>query len=258
MATPSLPDWPRRYFEKPGGKPFLFFVVYGRFGDLPGLSATHYRSAGIPSGFDLSHYQAEEHPDVLAGFREGYVWDQFQARNPSLAAQVAASGECLILRGEIDDSATLNYLRDSVGLLTFLLDQGGIIVYDPFVFHWWEPETWRTRIFDPAGPVPRHHVVILTSEDSPPSLTWFHTRGMRKFGRPDLSVHGVGTHHHDAVIDVCSRFIEFQAFGGIIEEGKEIRMQSLPEGMVCHHAGDLDDPDFNNVHVEISWEQERN
>ncbi len=38
--------------------------------------------------------------------------------------------------------------------------------------------------------MPRQHVVILTSEecsgDGRP-LTWFHTRGMRKFGRPDLS-----------------------------------------------------------------------
>lgn len=250
----QLPDWPRPHFKQPGGRPFLFFVVYGKFGSLPEMSASRYRSAGVPAGLDLSHYQAEQHRDVLANFREGYLWNDLRARNPELAARIVESKECLILRGEIEDCETLNYLRDSVGLLTFLLDNGGITVYDPMTFRWWEPEEWRNRIFHPAGPVPRHHVVILTSEESDPTLTWFHTRGMRKFGRPDLSIHRVRPEYNEAIIDLCNRFIELQAFGGIIEEGQPIRMKSLRRGMTCHHRGDLDDPDFNNVHVEIEWE----
>lgn len=78
------------------------------------------------------------------------------------------------------------------------------------------------------------------------------------FGRPDLSIHNVPVQYHQAVIDLCNRFIEFQAFGGVIAEGQEIKIWSLPEGMVCHHRGDMDDPDFNNVHVEITWARERN
>jgi hypothetical protein len=30
-------------------------------------------------------------------------------------------------------------------------------------------------------------------------------------------------------------------------------MKRLPKAMICHHQGDLNDPDFNNVHVEIVW-----
>ena len=257
MSEP-LPVWPRPHFQRPGGKPFLFFVVYGKFGNLPELSVSQYRSAETPSGFDVSHFVADQHPDVLTRFQEGYLWEQLLTSNPELAAQIAESQECLILRGEIEDCDNLNYLRDSVGLLTFLLDNGGITVFDPSMFQWWEPEEWRNRIFDPAGPVPRHHVVILTSAESDPALTWFHTRGMRKFGRPDLSIHNVPARHNDAIIDLFERFIELQAFGGIIEEGQAIRMKSLPKGLICHHVGDLDDPDFNNVHVEISWSHERN
>jgi hypothetical protein len=47
--------------------------------------------------------------------------------------------------------------------------------------------------------------------------------------------------------------MEFQALGGVIEKGKELKMRSLPEGMICHYGGGLDDPDLNNVHVEITW-----
>jgi hypothetical protein len=202
---------------------------------------------------DLSHYGVERNRDVLVGFQEGYLWDELRTQNPPLADRIAETKECLILRGEVEDGETLNYLRDCVGLLTFLLDNGGVTIYDPLMFRWWEPEDWRTHIFVPNGAVPRQHVVLLTSQESDPALTWFHTRGMRKFGRADLSIRNVPAEYNDAVIDLCNRFIELEAFGGIIDEGQEIRMQSLPDGMTCHHRGDLDDPDFNNVHVEIQW-----
>jgi hypothetical protein len=43
------------------------------------------------------------------------------------------------------------------------------------------------------------------------------------------------------------------AFGGMPADGETIQMKSLPAGGVVRHRGDLDDPDFNNVHVEIEW-----
>jgi hypothetical protein len=249
----ELADWHRKFYQEPGGKPLMFYVVFGAFLSTPPLSRQEYRSNGVFPGLQLSHYDWGKHGDVLDGFRQGYLWDELNRHRPEFADAVQQSGECLILRGELEDQSDLNYLRDTVGLLTFLLDHGGIVVYDPLMFQWWEPEEWKDRIFRPGGVVPRHHVVILTSDEPDgESLTWFHSRGMRKFGRPDLSVHHVPPQYRDAVIDLFERFIEFQAFGGVIEEGQEIRMKTLPKAMTCEHAGDLDDPDFNNVHVEIT------
>ena len=76
---------------------------------------------------------------------------------------------------------------------------------------------------------------------------------MRRFSRPDLSLRNVTDNYKEAAIDLCNRFIELQADGGQIPEGQEVRMNALPSGMVCHYQGDLDDPDFNNVHVEIKF-----
>ncbi|HWB07922.1 MAG TPA: hypothetical protein VG826_01670 [Pirellulales bacterium] len=249
----TLPDWPRQYFTGAGGKPFLYYVVYGNFKDLPALSASQYRSPGIPAGFDLMRYDRQQSADVVSQFRDGYLWDELVGEHPELASQIVNAEECLILRGEQEDGDKLNYLRDCVGLLTFLLDHGGVAVYDPQMFKWWLADEWRQLVFEPAGPVPRQHVVILVSEESKPGLSWFHTRGLRKFGRPDLSIHNVSAEYRGTVIDLCNRFIELQAFGGIIPEGQEIRMKDLPTVMRCHHGGELEDPDFNNVHVEIRW-----
>jgi len=253
MADEQLADWPRKFYQGPGGNPFLFYVVFGAFPQMPALSRQEYRSNGVCPGLQLSHYDRANHADVLDGFRQGYLWGELKRHQPALAEAVKTAGECLVLKGELEDQSDLNYLRDSVGLLTFLLDHGGIAVYDPQMFHWWEAGEWKDHIFQPGGAVPRHHIVILTSEEpEDPSLTWFHTRGMRKFGRPDLSVHRVSLEYREPIIDLFNRFIEFQAFGGIIAEGQEIRMKTLRQGMTCHHAGDLDHPDFNNVHVEIT------
>jgi hypothetical protein len=90
MAEP-LPDWPRPHYRQPGGKSFLFYVVYGTFGAFPALPAGEYRSGGIPDGFELARYEAEQHADVLARFQEGYLWEQLQSQNPNLASQVVAS-----------------------------------------------------------------------------------------------------------------------------------------------------------------------
>jgi hypothetical protein len=253
----KLTNWARPHYREPGGRPFLFYIIYGSFRTDPSISAKQYRTVGVHAGLRLDSYVRNNQSDVFASFEEGYLWEMLLVEDPVLARSVSESDQCLILRGEIDDQSDLNYLRDSVGLLTYFLDHGGVCVYDPQMFRWWEPSVWRRRIFDAATAVPRHHVVILTSQeegqnDKTERLTWFHTRGMRKFGRPDLSVHNVPARHYDAVIDLIGRFIELQALGDVISERQEIKMRSLPSGMTCRHQGHLDDPDFNNVHVEIT------
>jgi hypothetical protein len=70
--------------------------------------------------------------------------------------------------------------------------------------------------------------------------------------QPEVAVHRVPAQYRDGVIDLFERFITLLAFGGVIKEGQEVRLKTLPGGMTCRHAGDVDDPDFNNAHVEIT------
>jgi hypothetical protein len=253
-AVPEhLPSWPRKYFEPKGGNPFLFYVVFGEIDQSVPLSASHYRVAGVPDELEVVSYGPGSNPDGVHSFCEGYLWNNLKLTDPELAGKISRQKSCFVLRGDFRDPATLDYLRDTIGLITHFLDCGGVAVFDPHMFKWWSSENWRTQIFEPAAAVPRHHVIILTSNDEN-STTWFHTRGLRKFGRPDISIPKVGGEWKEAAIELCNRFIEFQAFGGVIKEGKEIEMKNFPNGFRCHHRGDLDDPDFNNVHVSIDRE----
>jgi hypothetical protein len=248
----DLKTWERKHYTPVGGDALLWYHVYGDFEDSLVFPASDYRSGGAPAGLRVEKYGRETHPDTFNAFLSDYLGQRLDATLPDLADKVRTAPHCLILRGTFEDPPTLDYLRDSIGLLTCLLDSSGTALLDPQTFSWWEPSEWRAKIFTPDGEFPRHHVVILYSEDGD-KTEWFHTRGMRKFGRPDLSVHQVTAQYRRAIIDLFERFIELQAFGGTVPEGQVIRMANLPIGMTCHHSGDIDDPEFNNVHVEICW-----
>lgn len=247
----ELTTWERKHYTADGGEPFLFYVVYGEVNASAPMSRSKYRSNGIPDGMEVMQFGPHNRPEVPASFRDGYLWDQFVAEEPELAATVAQCEHCTIVRGTPTDATTLNYLRDTVGLLTFFVENGGCAIYDPFMFRWWQPTAWNQQIFAPAEAVPLQHTVTLVSAEDDPSLKWFHTRGMRKFGRPDISVHNVPVELEAGVTDLCKRLIAHQAFGYVVANGQEINMASLPGGGVIRHAGGMDDPDFNNVHLDV-------
>lgn len=247
----SLKNWDRKYFEKALNNPFIFYIIYGNFTADFHISSSKYRTLGVPHEIELMKYSPTKNPEVVKSFLEGYLWEDLTKNDTSLSNQISNSKECFIIKGDLSDTSSLNYLRDIVGVITYLLDNGGIAVYDPQAFTFFGKSDWAEKIFKPNGAVPRNHVMILFSEEN--GSKWYHTRGLRKFGRPDLSIHDVPAKYEKQVTDLIERFIEFEGFGGIIPDGQKIKMKTLPEGMWCENKGDFEDPDFNNKHIEIYW-----
>ena len=251
----KLKSWPRPHFEAGGGNALLYFVVFGKFDLSEPLSAKKYRSDGMGDWLHLTHQTRAKEAAAIAAHQSGKLWEIVTRDAPVTAAEALTAPEAVVVRGEATDPPTLDYFRDAIGVVTYLLDRGGVSVYDPQRFWLWSGDEWRSEIFEPGEPRPQEHTVILVSDDEGSERTqWLHTRGLRQYGRPDLSVRGVGPNHMDAVTHMIERFIEMQAYGGVVGEGQEVRMRGLPPGGVCHHRGSVDDPDFNNVHIAIEWE----
>ena len=256
----DLPTWGRPYHKPGGGDAFVFYVLFGEFPST-GLKASRdvYRAGGIPEGITTTRHDRGDQVEWFAGFLTGplgHLLDE-ESGDTDLAAAVRAAHACLVITGTVADPPTLDYLRDVIGLVTCALDAGGVGVLDGTSLRWWSPMAWRRDIFVPEAPDLLKYADILVSEDAREArderTLWLHTRGMRKFGRPDLSVRGVRQPTIDAVIGLCNRFILLQALGDIVPEGQPVRLPGLPEGMICRHAGDFDDPDFNNVHLQVHW-----
>jgi hypothetical protein len=251
-VSKEVKSWPRPHFVPSGGNPLLFYAVFGAFDLALPLSRSKYRTSGMPDWIDMVSYDRAKHPDTFQNYQTGPIWEKLSQDTPLTANEAERAPECVIVRGEPADPTTLDYFRDAIGILAWLIDAGGAAVFDPQMLWLWSADEWKEDAFEPNEPNPDRHTAIMVSSEEDGSC-WYHTRGMRKFGRPDISVHGVVPKHADGVTLLIERFVEFQAFGGVIPEGETIRMQSLPPGGKCRHRGDLEDPDFNNVHVEIEW-----
>lgn len=169
---------------------------------------------------------------------------------------LAAEG-CLTIARAVPDPPDLRYLRECVGLVMAFLEAGCTAVAGPQSLKLHTATSWRAEVFSDDRPKPRHHVMILHSEEegprAAPGTHWVHTRGMRQFGRPDISIGAVPRRRFDDAVELCNRFIEHLAFGLLVPDGQPIRVAGLPDGMVSRNRGHLDDPDFNNVHLEIIW-----
>jgi len=244
----QLPSWPRPHLQ-PGGAPAqLFYKVHGTFEGLQ-ISRSRHRSNGIPAGLSLQSYRADAAPEVMAFGTDVLFRDALYAMGEQTVAAALNAPGCMVLRGEVEPSDSLDYFRDAVGVIQALLDAGGVAVFDPYQLTWWSAQEWRARAFEPAGPVPLRHVVTLVSDEGD-GTRWVHTRGLLKFGRPDISVRSVDADRFEAVLDLCSRLIDMQASGAVVPDGQVIRMEGLPD-WTCRTLGSLDDPDFNNRHIEI-------
>jgi len=256
MPEDDLESWLRPNYQPGGGDAFLIYVVFGEFEQPFALSRKKYRSNGVPEGVKLSHYNRGTHPNVFDTFTSGYFGNYLKVAG--MSREVAAANECVLVRGCVIDPPTLNYMKDTVGVIACLLDQGGVAVKDSQILRWWRPQEFNVRFFDHGEARPNDHTVILISDEATEDGTvWLHTRGMRKFGRPDISLRRVNPAYQEVAAELCNRFVQLQATGRLIPEGQKIKMKGLPDGMTCHHRGQWDDPEFNNVHVEILWPENR-
>lgn len=247
----NLSAWDRPHYQPAEQCPFVFLAAFGADPNAHPLSRSTFQCSGIPSGLDLQGYTTAGHPGYLEDLRSGYLWDDLSNRDAGLASSVLTTSSVTVLAGEVSDPTSLLYLRDLIGIGEWLFACGARAIFDPQAFTWWSRDTWHNELFAAGRPQPHKHVQILESEDN--AGLWYHTRGMRLFGRPDISLRQVSDTKSEIATTLINRLIAFQALGGVIMDGQEFTMAGLPGGISCRQTGSLEDPDFNNFHTELVW-----
>jgi hypothetical protein len=95
-------------------------------------------------------------------------------------------------------------------------------------------------------------VLILRDEDEA-GRYWIHTRGMRKFGRADISLHNVPESDVDRAGALCQQLVELEALGAHFVQGQTLDVDGIFGGLVAELGGGYDDPQFNNTYVAFHW-----
>ncbi|MGN6788461.1 MAG: hypothetical protein ACTHJP_02885 [Rhodanobacteraceae bacterium] len=248
----AAPDWTRPHWSRDEAKAMLVWFVFGEFPAEPKLDLTAHGSHGLPQGVEilripkdrLAHW--EGHP------LRGALGEILREGNPGAFELARKAPECLMLRGELADTDSLAYLRDTLGVIAALLDVGGVAVVDPQILELFSADDWRARYAAGAIATPRSHVLVLCQDDTG-GAAWIKTRGMRKFARPDISIRRVPQAEVQRAGAVAARLADLQARGMRFGDGSGVEVEGLPDGLKIKRGGSLDDPEFNNTHLEMIW-----
>jgi hypothetical protein len=247
MTKKARATWLRPYFVTAGAPNFHYLVVYGNFTppfELPVQAEEGIRAQGLePLLVERGNPEFDEWPGAP------YFAEQLRDHPDGIAGDVAKATNAVLVKRTCEDVADLFDLRSSLTIIKSAFGWGGCAVADPLAARWWSRKEWVSTFVDRQQLNPLDHVSIFVSDD------WVHTRGMRKFGRPDLSIRNVPIKgdRHAAAIALVHRFVDFLARGGMMDVTRRIDADGYPPMPIELHAGDAayDDPDFNNEWVEI-------
>ncbi|KGI79107.1 hypothetical protein [Oleiagrimonas soli] len=248
-------DWPRPYWSANDEHAVLLFFIFGAFDKDLRIPAARHGSKGLPEGIELFRYPRETLEQWEGYPLHGALGEMLRQDHPTAFEAAQAAPEVLSVRGRLADASSLDYLRDTLGVIAGLMDIGGVAVADPQILSLFDGEGWRERFIVEGGAPPRSHVLILCNPDTDAGgdTAWVRTRGMRKFGRPDVSIRGVPGKQTDAAGELCLRLVEMQAMGAQFSDGQELEIDGLPTALKARRAGSLEDPHFNNTHVRFDW-----
>lgn len=251
-TTPAA-DWPRPYWQPSDESGVLLFFVFGSFAEDVAIPAMKYGSPGLPAGVEMQRMQ-----NVVLSKWEGYplagaLGELLREDNPEAFKQAKDAPHVMVIRGRFPDRDDLGYLRDTLGVVAGLTDVGGSVVVDPQILTLFSAAEWRAHYLIKGGAPTRHHVLILCSPEETKGRSWIRTRGMRKFGRPDVSITNVPDAEIDRVGALAERFVDLGALGTHFEDGQVVEVDGVAGGLTVRLDADENDPRFNNSHAAIRW-----
>jgi hypothetical protein len=246
--------WERIYFKNPYEKPFLFYVLFGteKVSAL-NVSKSRHNVDGAADELKIINYNkmhSEEHKNHIEGFYNEYLGRFLKEKSGLLYEKVINCDNVTVVTAEFEDCNTLNYLKNAIGVIQAIIETNVTAILDIQILKWLEPEEWTKRYFEPKAPNVFNHVTLLSSNNNDNSI-WLHTRGMRKFGRPDLSIKKATKNKEDLGIEIIKRFIRAFAYGLIPDETKEIKLKNMEKGVYGKLLGNYENLDFNNYYFEI-------
>jgi len=245
--------WQRPLYQDTGRRPYLFYVAIGARAEELHVSRSRHHVEEMPEGLNLSGLQRPGHSGYMDELLGGVLGKILEGRDRGLYEKAKAAQSWLVLHGEVQKDGTLEYLRNAIGFVQAAVETGAEAVLDPQVLELCPAEEWTQTVFS-CKYHPYCHVYAMVSPEAGGTL-WLHTRGMRKFGRPDVGMAGVPQGELERAKAVVDQMIYYSAQGAVFNRPAKLHT-SLGGACTIHPmlTGDLEDPDYNNEHYRLRWE----
>lgn len=247
-------DYERPYYEDLNYHPLLFYVVFGVEDEELSVSRERHHVDEFPEGLDMIFYKKPEHSEYMSSMLEGTLGEILKEDNPVLYEAARNSDGWAVIRGEVVQDTDLNYMRNAIGFVQALVEKDAVGVLDLQTFKLFSSEEWTENFFSKEFDA-YHHVVILASQMEDGSI-WLHTRGMRKFGRPDMSLKNVTPEDVNHAAQVINQMIYYGALGVFFSQPTKLHTHTGRTYVVkTKFVEDFENPDFNNSYYEFSWKE---
>jgi hypothetical protein len=253
QSTPTVPDWPRPHHKPSPSKASLFYLVFGEPPADLNISRARHHVDQLPPELRVSIHARGDDPAWFDAWFSPPVGLEMPHVFGEEAPKVAAAGRVAAVRAEFNDPESLAYLRNTVGVVSAIAEQGAVAIFDVQALTWWRPEGWRRRFVDRSEFAIGDHIFTAVSRDpGDESKTSLRTRGMKKFGRPDLLVrHLPGPADVDSpsvahAAEVVDGLANYLARGGILSDGETMHLARYDSSIVFFEAPQLrrkSDPD---------------
>lgn len=188
MSEAIVPDWPRPHHEPSPARAELLYLVLGDPPEhLNVKRARHHVDSLEPEHLVVSKHARADDP---AWFDAWLTGPMSYGLDPVFDAdRVRAAKRLSVVRGSFPDPPSLAYLRNTIGIVSAIAESGTdtLAIFDAYALTWWRPGEWRQRFVDASAFRITDHLFIAVTDDPRrrPGL-WTHTRGMKKFARPEL------------------------------------------------------------------------
>lgn len=243
----------RPYYTDLNYHPLLFYVIFGVKDEKLVVSRKKHNVDGFPEGLSCSYCRKSENGEYMESVIGGDLGGVMKKSNHTLYEKIKCADKWAIISGEAVQDNDLNYMRNVIGYIQAFMENGAFGVLDLQTFTLYTPDEWKNKIFLREFS-PYDHVVILTSEEN--DGMWLHTRGMRKFGRPDISVENVGKNDVEEVAQVINQMIYYGALGIFFAQPTKLHTYSGNAYIVRpEFVNDFDNVDFNNAYYRIDWQE---
>jgi hypothetical protein len=247
-------NYERPFFKDLDYSPQLFYAIFGVDGENLNVSRERHRVDELPNGLNLLLYSKadEVHAEYMKSILGGSLGKTLRNSNERVYEAAKEVDNWAVIRGCVTNDANLHYMRNTIGFVQALAEKGAMVIADLFTLALFTPSEWADKIFKPEFE-PRSHVVIFVSETDD-AMMWIHTRGMIKFGRPDVSMEDVPRNMLVNAEDIINQMIFYSAQGAFFSRPTKFHIHNgLTAVVKPYFIDNMENPDFNNSYYRMSW-----
>jgi hypothetical protein len=215
--------WQRPAHRPAGREAAVLLVAFTPGEVLTELNLAAVTPANAPvDALAVRLHRHEDNPEWMDAFRTGPLRDLAARELPDLRPIDEATC-CYSIQVRVPDPADLTHLQLAWAVAARVSRAGAVAVFDAFAHDWSLPE--QVAALDPHRPfdILREISVIAESEPTPGFGHPVHTRGMVKFGRPDL-IMGVPEDRIGDAASVLNQLATMLAEGHVLAAGHHLRI----------------------------------